>query len=730
MTPKARIARLCGLLGVVAAAPTPLVPSRCAPDEPIASVRARWLADGRIVMLRNGGSSSDGKPQLFIMNADGSGAIPLLDSASDVVGVIPSPDGSRIAFRQAFDEDTEVFVLQLDRRRVTHIGAGHWVSWSPDSRQLAFVRRDIVAGVTDTFVYVGDAEGSRTTRVARGADYTWAPDGRRLAVVSGDEFVDTISIVHASGGAARALTVGVGLDHWLQWSPDGRSIAYVRGRVDPLGQRDAAVSVIDVRTARERVLVSAGAWSAPLAWSPDGRRLAVTARHGDRDFAYVVGIEERRMVRVDSSPGNIEAVVWSLDGRRLAVQAADVNGESLRIAAADGSGAREVAQLCGADEPVDWSADSRTLLFGGSCDGGHEVYLADADAGSVARLTWGAWINTEPAWSPDGRRIAFARLENGTDAFVYIAERDGSGERRVASGREPAWSPDGARIAFSSKGATGTAIQIADADGRDVRALITAPWWATDSADARAPKWSPDGARIVFEGKPKGGRTGIYVVPIATGIPFRMSPTESEESSPAWSPDRRRIVFSRHRESGESNGVERSALFVMDTNGGHRTQVTSGDAFDVLPAWSADGRYIAFTRYDGASLDVYAMNADGSELRRVTDHPAFDWGASWSPDGQAIAFASDRGGNANIWATKPDGTGLRQLTRAPGAARAPAAVYPSLNGAMPRRAALGPSTSGGPSRDGGKSSHAGAASFGGHSAASTNIVRIRPAGRP
>ena len=97
--------------------------------------------------------------------------------------------------------------------------------------------------------------------------------------------------------------------------------------------------------------------------------------------------------------------------------------------------------------------------------------------------------------------------------------------------------------------------------------------------------------------------------------------------------------------------------------GGAPVPLTS-DAFrDGEPAFSPDGRRIAFVSDRGGSLDIWVMNADGSEPRQLTTDPANDVGPSWGPDGQRIAFVSDREGDrTNIFVVTLESGAVSQLT--------------------------------------------------------------------
>jgi Tol biopolymer transport system component len=87
------------------------------------------------------------------------------------------------------------------------------------------------------------------------------------------------------------------------------------------------------------------------------------------------------------------------------------------------------------------------------------------------------------------------------------------------------------------------------------------------------------------------------------------------------------------------------------------------------PDWSPDGKQIAFVG-DGPQSDIYVMNADGTDQTRITSNPAQDSYPAFSPNGKYIAFSSDRG-NADgssehdIWKMKSDGSNPTQLTDDP-----------------------------------------------------------------
>jgi dipeptidyl aminopeptidase/acylaminoacyl peptidase len=239
---------------------------------------------------------------------------------------------------------------------------------------------------------------------------------------------------------------------------------------------------------------------------------------------------------------------------------------------------------------------------------------------------------SDPQIAPDGRTVAFVvtTLSEEKDEYlsnIWLVDGAGGEPRRFTTGPRrdtaPRWSPDGARLAFVSERETKKKGQlyVMPAQGGE-------PTRLTDLKNGvGAPEWSPDGTRLAFV-----ARVGGWQEP------------ESEEEKRKSRPPRM-ITTLKYRFNGEGFTYDRrSHIFIVAVEGGEPSQLTEGDYDHGDPAWSPDGRWIAFTsaRHDDRDHndagDIWLVSAGGGALRRLTHtagpagHPTF------SPAGDTVAY--------------------------------------------------------------------------------------------
>ena len=287
-----------------------------------------------------------------------------------------------------------------------------------------------------------------------------------------------------------------------------------------------------------------------------------------------------------------------------------------------------------------------------------------------------------PGLAPQGR-AGTAPTPNAAPATAPAAKRPlrATDIFRVRDVRDPQISPDGKWVAYtvtiadSARDKNDTDVWMVSWDGKDNVRI-------TSSKDGEsAPRWSPDGRYLSFISSRDGGKGGqVWLLDRRGGEATRLTEIKGGVSAYDWSPDATRlalviddpedepgsdsskakapkpIVLDRYHFKQDIQGYlgnQRSHLYLFDVAAKKLDTLTSGKFDETNPAWSPDGKSIAFVS-DRApdpdksiNTDIYTIDARaGAQMRRVTTFEGDDNNAGsrlvWSPDGKSIAYI--RGG--------------------------------------------------------------------------------------
>jgi Tol biopolymer transport system component/tRNA A-37 threonylcarbamoyl transferase component Bud32 len=302
--------------------------------------------------------------------------------------------------------------------------------------------------------------------------------------------------------------------------------------------------------------------------------------------------------------------------------------------------------------------------------------------GETVSDTLAAVLRSEPEWTalpgstpPHVRRLLRRCLER--DARRRLRD---IGEARIALTTPPETAPDEGKAGSGRRGwswpaAATAALAVAAlafaagytlrrptpppaplvGPGTVVRQLTFEPGLETD------PSFSPDGNYVAYTTDERGS-LDIVVAPVAGGTVRRLVETDKDEAQPAWSPDGTQVAFTRARDADgrlkTTGGLsalspfvqgEGGEVFLVPAAGGTPVRLVERGAY---PAWSPDGRTIAFQSDHGGHRDIWTVPAAGGEPRRLTDDDALDYQPAWSPDGRWVAYASD-----GLRVVRSDGSG-------------------------------------------------------------------------
>jgi Tol biopolymer transport system component len=374
---------------------------------------------------------------------------------------------------------------------------------------------------------IGSGEARRlTTDPARDTFPSWSPDGRQIAFVrySDGSNSGTIRVISPLGGADRKVSdqpvVGP-----LSWSPASRWLVTGASVFHTLIRSDLprGIRLIDVSSGETRSVTAPteSTYHSQPALTPDGRRLAyASCSSGYLNCHFEVselgpdGSQKRTARRVTRGVIWPFGLAWTRDGTSL------VYGDRLsgfRLWRLSIRGDEPPRQIESAGFGAGWPAiaPSRDRLAFSRVPGQADIYRFELGrpAKAVVASSFDDW---NPHLSPDGSRLAFESGRGGGASEIWLAAADGSNPTQLTHGPglsqgSPRWSPDGRRIAFDSYGEDGQwDIWTIDADGGSLRRLTSSP------AAHNSPTWSHDG-RFVYFSSDRGGTETIWRVPVSGG---------------------------------------------------------------------------------------------------------------------------------------------------------------------------------------------------------------------
>ena len=507
------------------------------------------------------------------------------------------------------------------------------------------------------------------------------------------------SVTAPQGATIRQVPIRTDEGTWMDVdvSPDGGTLAFAL-----LGD----IYTMPIAGGTPTRIADGLAWDVQPRFSPDGSRIAYTSDSGGGDNIWVMnanGSDKRQVTK--ESFRLLNQPTWSPDGRFIAAKKHFTTGRSAgtgEVWLYHVSGGTGVALVERASEQLQkelgepiYAPDGSAIYYTRNVSPGpifeyaqdstqslFEIERFDLKTGEVTTAVSGYGGSVRPTPSPDGERLAFIRrdkdqsqlwikdLESGAERMIYGDLDLDLQETWAVYGVYPNmdWTPDSRSIVFWAGGK----LRRIDADGSglaeipfmvdDTRGVADAPHpvipVAPDSFEAKMPKFaslSPDGRRVVFESLGK-----LYVKDAAGGEPRRLTQQgEALELWPAWSRDGRQLAGVRWTDAGLGE------IVVADANGRNARAVTRAPGHYAVPQFSPDGRTLVFEKRSGGGMTapeysenpgVYRVPVSGGEAELI----ARDLGdPQFGADGERLFMLGREEGKLQLLSTDLNGEARR-----------------------------------------------------------------------
>ena len=310
---------------------------------------------------------------------------------------------------------------------------------------------------------------------------------------------------------------------------------------------------------------------------------------------YVISNQDSAVFQIMIEPaGNASVVLTIGSGRPYTEQLRDtVSGTDLQNAV-----------LRAGDLAVQATSRSKgffagKIAFVAKQEGVSEIYTSDLLFTRVRALTLDRSLLTGPKWSPDGSRLLYTTYFKTGFPDIYMIDlgtgRKGPIATYKGTNTGAVFSPDGEQIAMSLSGSGNSEIYICDSLGKNMRRLTS-----NKSLEA-SPCWSPDGTRIAYTSDALG-KPQLYEVSSSGGSAMRIPTNISNYcTEPAWNPiDENQVAF-----TASVSGGFQIALYNYKNRS---SEILTGGASSVEPAWLCDGRHLVFTQRNNRGTQLMLLD--------------------------------------------------------------------------------------------------------------------------
>jgi len=303
------------------------------------------------------------------------------------------------------------------------------------------------------------------------------------------------------------------------------------------------------------------------------------------------------------------------------------------------------------------------------------LWMVSTKGGDSIPLTAEGVSSSHPRWSPDGKYLAFLSARNGGKNQVWLLDRRGGEAQKLTDTAQGVddfeWSRDSARLVLILRDPKPEELEAAKDKDKDDK-----------SPAATKPKTPPPFVidRLQFKRDTVGyldrRRTHLYVFDVASKKTTQVTSGDFDDTEPAWSPDGKSLAFTSNRSTPDPDRNDNIDIWVVAADntdkGAHLTQITTNPGPDRSPVWSPDGKWIAYVTEIDLKAMIYATHhlavspSTGGPAKVLT--LSLDRTVSaphFFGNGEFISFLADNDGAQILYMADPAGRGIMRLDRPP-----------------------------------------------------------------
>jgi serine/threonine protein kinase len=516
--------------------------------------------DGKTIAFT---SDRDGQPRIWIKQLKGGGEVAITDGPDDFPRF--SPDGASILFVNSQGGSTSLHRISLvgndPHKVVENVEQG---DWSPDGKQIAFVRlRRQQDGIVSDLLLI-DAAGGAERELARFEGELvgfprWSPDGRHIILNTPTRITSGVLrklfLVDVKDGTFQEIRPeSLGALSTVAWVSSDEIVFLQSESITGGGTAVSAARAFreNIRTRRHEPVFWVGSSGTTLDLLPDGRVIfdSMSGRQNLREYALDASgpprwithgtINDRQPVFApggdwvffsSNRSGNLD--LWAISPRTGVVRSIT-------------------------DDPADdwdpgFSPDGRYLLWSSNRSGNLEVWASNPDGSGARQVTHDGEDAQNPTETRNGKWIVYSSA-NRKHPGLWKIHPDGSGAEQLAQGavQLPEVSPDGTWATYVTTVRTGTTLHVIRVeDGTDMTFTVFPEGRRKTSVFPGRVRWTPDGKRIIFTGQDEKGLDGVFIQDFTPGKDTASTRRPLAGFDPDWiteslglSPDGKRLVLS------------------------------------------------------------------------------------------------------------------------------------------------------------------------------------------